>query len=132
MKTTPPLELTAQTKALFAKTPGTYELYAAVETALCNHFEDIHIEVFKTQVSFSAKRGFASVWLPIRRMAHRPQVYIVLSFGLDRPISSPRIIEVVQPYPNRFMHHLLITAPEDLDTEILEWLQAAYTFARSH
>jgi hypothetical protein len=72
------------------------------------------------------------VWLPIRRMKNRPVYYLVLSFGLDQRIESSRIAESVETYKNRWMHHLIIEKPEELNDELMRWIQEAYLFARSH
>jgi len=57
---------------------------------------------------------------------------VVLSFGLDHQIISPRIIEAVETYPNRWTHHLIIEKTSDIDEEVMCWLQQAYMFAQSH
>ena len=36
-----------------------------------------------------------------------------------------------EPYPGRWTHHLLVSTPEELDGQLLAWLQEAYAFAQS-
>ncbi len=111
---------------LFAGHPDTAVLYETVEEAALSLGDDVGIRAGRTQVAFHVKKGFAWAWLPIRRIKGRPEVYLVLSFGLDRKVESPRILETVQPYPGRWMHHLLLERPGDLDAEVLFWLRDAY------
>ncbi len=43
------------------------------------------------------------------RIGKRPEVYIVVTFGLGYRVESPRIDVAVEPYPGRFTHHVLIS-----------------------
>jgi len=115
---------------LFERMPGASLLYEAIEAAVTGSFKNVDIKVCKTQVSFYSNKSFAYVWLPIRKMKNRPDTYIVLSFGLDNKIENPRIVESAQPRPNRYIHHILIEKAEDIDGEIMSWLELAYEFAQ--
>ena len=66
---------------------------------------DTHIRVLKSQITLENRHGFAFVSLP-RRKVGEPSV--VVSIGLPDRISSPRIWMAVEPYPNRWTHHLLL------------------------
>ena len=35
----------------------------------------------------------------------------------------------VEAYPNRWTHHLLLTEPEQVDRELMDWIGEAYRFA---
>ena len=37
------------------------------------------------------------------------------TLGLGRRVEHPRILQAVERYPGRWTHHLLLTAPEDVD-----------------
>ena len=39
-------------------------------------------------------------------------------------MEHPRILQAVEPYPGRWTHHLLLTAPEDVDGLLAAWLAA--------
>ncbi len=119
-------------ESFFSKMPEVIPLYERIEEKILERFEDVSIEIRKTQITFKSKRGFMYVWLPIRRMKNRPVNYLVLSFGLDQRIESSRIAESVETYKNRWMHHLIIEKPEELNDELMRWIQEAYLFARSH
>jgi hypothetical protein len=92
-------------------------------------FENVKIKVQKTQISFSNRYGFAYVSLPFRKMKNRPDVYIILTFGLGYKMNQGRIAESVEPYPGRWTHHVLIQSVDEIDTQIKEWIREAYDFA---
>lgn len=118
-------------EALFSTSPSALPLYqAATEKILA--LPDVAVKIGKSQVSFRSRRSFAWIWLPIRKVKGRPETYIVLSFGLDHQIVSPRIVSAVEPYPNRWTHHVIITASSDLDDEVMSWLTQAHKFASLH
>ena len=104
------------------------------ELALCqtfvrqvlDAFPDTHIRVQKTQVTLENRHGFAFVSLP-RRKVKEPT--IVVTFGLAHRVSSPRIWQSVEPYPNRWTHHVLVSDESQLDDELLDWVKQAAAFA---
>jgi len=112
----------------FAGMPEAGALYAAVKSRILSRFPEASVKVFKSQISFVSGRSFAYTWLPVRKVKNRPEVYIVLTFGLNHRIQSPKIAESVEPRPNRWTHHLIISSPADIDEEVMEWLQQAYEF----
>lgn len=114
--------------ALFGSEPRAIVLYDALEKAIMA-MPSVTRTILKTQVSFGTRRGFAWVWLPIMRVKGRPDVYIVLSFGLGRRLDNPRIEQAVEPYPNRWTHHVIIGDESEIDDELLGWLVQAHEFA---
>ncbi|XUX00288.1 MAG: DUF5655 domain-containing protein [Dehalogenimonas sp.] len=90
----------------------------------------VNVEFMKTQVSFGSKRKFAWVWLPQMWIKKQPEDNIVLTIGLDRKLESPKITEVVQPYPGRWVHHIVIGKEADFDAHVRGWLRLAYEFAQ--
>lgn len=113
----------------FARIPQAIPLYKQLVARISTVYSDVKITVQKTQISFCHKHPFAFVWLPIRKMRNRPDVYIIVSFGLSRRIISPRIVEAVEPYPNRWTHHVILQNPEEVDDELMNWIHEAYEFA---
>lgn len=113
----------------FSADPQVLPLYQELESHL-TIFDDVTRKIQKTQISFSSGKGFAYVWLPIHKVKGRPEHYFVLSISLNRQLKSPRIVEAVEPYPGRWMHHLIIAAQEDYDQELMEWLREAYLFGK--
>lgn len=114
---------------MFEKLPAALPLYEAGEAVILATFPDTRIKVSKTQVSFYNKHLYAALWPPLRRIKGRTGVYIVLTFGLGRREEHPRIVQSVEPYPNRWTHHVLIETPEEFDAQVMEWLREAYDFS---
>ena len=54
-----------------------------------------------------------------------------MTFGLARRLDDPRIAQAVEPYPNRWTHHVLVQTPEEVDETLLRWIDEAYWFAQS-
>ena len=42
---------------------------------------------------------------------------------------QPRIWQAVEPYPNRWTHHVLVSDESQLDGELLGWVKEAAAFA---
>jgi len=113
---------------LFFDRPVSWRLYQAAQREI-EAIGPVEIGVTKTQVSFRTNRQFAWVWLPQLWSNKRPHDSIVLSFSLARRVDHPRIAESVEPYPGRWMHHVIIQDEAELDDEVRAWLEEAYAFA---
>ena len=107
-----------------------FALYAELEKRLLSAHPDVTVKVQKTQITFSDRFGFAWFWLPDRRVKGRPEAKLMVSFGLDHRLDSPRIFVAVEPYPNRWTHHVILSAPQELDPELMDWLEQAYAFGQ--
>jgi hypothetical protein len=81
--------------------------------------------VQKSDIALGTPKHYAYAWLPIREIKGRPPVYIVLTLRLRRRLDSPRFIEIVEAYPGRYAHHLILSDPAQLDQELLVWLRQA-------
>jgi hypothetical protein len=81
-----------------------------------------------TQFAFRRRIGFAWLWRPGPWLGERGAP-AVLSIGLRDHLDSPRWKQVVEPYPGRWMHHLEVRDPAELDAEVAGWLAAAYDAA---
>ena len=91
-------------------------------------FAGAELTVQATQNTFRAGAVFACVSL--RRLRGCPPEGLLVSFGLGRRLSSPRVAQAVEPYPGRWTHHVSISTEEELDAELLGWLREAWDFAR--
>ncbi|MFN8377816.1 MAG: DUF5655 domain-containing protein [Anaerolineae bacterium] len=114
---------------LFAGRPACRELYDAVERFI-QSLGPMDIRVTQTQVAFAVKRQFAWVWMPQLWTRGRPTDSIVVSFALKRRVEHPRIAQSVEPYPGRWMHHVMLEDPAELDDTLLGWLTEAYAVGR--
>ena len=114
----------------FEGKPLELSLYQALTKRMAEVLpDDISVKVQKTQISFYARRLFAAASLPVRRKKDWPRECLVVTIGLARPLSSPRAAVSVEPYPGRWTNHILITRPEEVDGELMEWLREAHNFA---
>jgi hypothetical protein len=60
---------------------------------------------------------------------HPRKASILLNLRTDTPIKSPRIRKAEQVSRSRHHSELLLSAPEDVDAELLTWLAAAHRLA---
>ncbi len=118
--------MTADELLFFDPMPGALGLYDALRAHLLA-LPGVEVKVAKTQITFKARYGFAFVSL--RRMRGCPEVFLILTLGLGRRLSSPRVAVSVEPYPGRWTHHFILSDPGQLDDELLGWVREAYDFA---
>ena len=115
----------------FDKMPAMLPVYARLREQLAAAYPDLGIRVGKSQISFRNRYGFAAAALPWRRVKGWPAEYLLVTFGLARRLDDPRIAQAVEPYPNRWTHHVLVQTPEEVDETLLRWIDEAYWFAQS-
>lgn len=108
-----------------------FDLYRVFAEKLFEQFPDTGMRVQKTQITFTNPKVFACVsFSKVRKAKERPKEYIVITMGLNELIHSPRIDVASEPYPGRWTHHVLIEKQEEIDDELMSWVQAAYHFTR--
>ena len=90
-------------------------LYEAFESNVKKEIPDTRIKVQKTQISFYNRHLFTC--------------YIVITFGLNRRLDSPRIDAATEPYPNRWTHHVLVSDVNEIDDELMQWGGEAAVFS---
>ncbi|MDL2248736.1 DUF5655 domain-containing protein [Tyzzerella sp. OttesenSCG-928-J15] len=122
-------ELNTDILQMFDKKPLTFPIYQEAENIILQAFPDTRIKVSKTQVSYYNKHLYAALWPPMRKIKKVEGTYIVLTFGIGYKVEDERIIESVEPYPNRWTHHVLIFDPAGMDEKIMNWLREAYDFS---
>ena len=115
--------------AFFASLPQMLLLYQTLREKLTAAYPDTQFKVTKTQISFRNRYVFAMASLPWRKVKGWPEEYLLVSFGLAYKKKSPRIVQAVEAYPNRWTHHVLLTCPEQVDDELMDWIGEAYRFA---
>ena len=109
--------------------PTELALYQALERAMAARFPEALVKVQKSQISFYHRHLFAAASLPLRRRKEWPRECLLVTLGLSHRLSSPRIAVAVEPYPNRWTHHVVVAREEEIDGELLDWLAEAYDFA---
>lgn len=102
-------------------------LYQTLRDRLLARYPGVDVRVSKTQISFYNRCLFAMVSLPRGKAAKHGG--LVVSFGLGEEKRSPRIPWATEAYPGRWTHHAPVERPEDVDEELLLWLEEAYRFA---
>ena len=114
----------------FEQMPEALPLYEKFEKEILSRVEDVCIKVQKTQITYTNRHVFACVsFAKVRKAKERPPVYIVITFGLACKKESPRIDIVTEPYPNRWTHHVLVSREEEIDEELLGWVEEAAAFS---
>lgn len=105
-------------------------LYEALEQQVRAQVPDVQVKVQKTQISFYNRHLFACVsFLRVKRKKDLPPAYLVVTVGLARRLDSPRVAAAVEAYPGRWTHHIVVSAPEQIDGELMGWVQEAAAFA---
>lgn len=105
-------------------------LYETLESRLLDEIEDVRIKVQKTQISFYNRHMFACVsFAKVRKKKDLPSPYLVVTVGLNRRLESSRVEIAVQPYPNRWTHHLIVSDKSEIDGELMAWLKEAAAFS---
>lgn len=113
----------------FHERPMEHSLYEVLEARMEEAFPDTTVKVQKSQISFYARHLFAAVSLPVRRKKGWPARCLLVTFGLSHRVDHPRIAVAVEPYPNRWTHHVVVSAPEEIDRQLMDWLREAHDFA---
>ncbi len=107
-------------------------IYEALEAALCERWPGTKKRVQKTQITFFDRHVFACVsFQRVKRKAELPDPYLVLTLGLPYPLESQRAAVKTEPYPGRWMTHLVLGGPEEIDGELLAWIGEAYDFSQA-
>ena len=75
----------------------------------------------KTSIHLNNATAFAGV--ATRKSA------IILTIKSDRDLDSPRIHKSEQTSAKRFHHEVKLTAPAEVDAELIGWLKAAYALS---
>lgn len=117
-------------EGLFSGRPESLHLFQEVRRFI-ESLGPVTVEATKTQVSFGAKRKFAWVWLPQIWIRKQPDISITLTIDLDRCVRHDRMRQVVEPYPGRWTHHIVIHQESDFDEDVRGWLREAYAFAQN-
>ena len=105
-------------------------MYEKLEEQILSRIPAVKIKVAKTQITFANKRGFAFVsFNPCRKAAQRPKVWMTVTFGLGYQKESLRIVVATEPYPNRWTHHVMVESVDEIDEELMNWIQEAAEFS---
>lgn len=124
------LPLDPEEASFFSGHEEALPLYATLMQQAEDVLTEFCIHVQKTQITLLNRHVFACVSpLAVRRKARIPQSSITLTFGLNHPLASARIVAKTEAYPGRWTHHLVICDAAELDSELLAWLHEACELA---
>ena len=101
------------------------ETYRRLMTTV-ERFGPVAVQVKKTSLHLVAGTGgsaFAGV--------HPQKAALLLTIRTATPLAGPRVRTVDQVSKHRFHNDVLLAAPDEVDDELLGWLQAAYALASS-
>lgn len=102
------------------------ELADAVEGLIDPHLGDsARKRVSRTQVSWLRRRGFAILW-SAQRWQGAGAAPVVLTLAFAAPDPSPRWKEVYEVRPGLLNHHLEIRSLDQVDDEVLGWIDRAW------
>lgn len=116
----------------FDKHMDVLPLYEYLETEIKRRAPDTKVKGSKSQITFANKHGYAFVsFNPCRKAALRPATWMTVSFGLAYRKESSRIDVATEPYPNRWTHHVMVGSKDEIDDELLSWIEEAAAFSMS-
>ena len=105
-------------------------LYEALEARILDEIPDVRIKVQKSQISFYNRHLFGCVsFLRVKKKKEMPPCYIVVTVGLARKLESPRVAVATEPYPGRWSHHIVVSALDQIDDQLMDWLKEAAAFS---
>ena len=116
---------------LFFNTHSTaLPLFLALEEKLLDRFPEAQKRVQKTQITYYHRHVFACIsFARVKRKAELTEAWFTLTLGLPFPLDSERVAVKTEVYPGRWTTHFLISTAEEIDAELLDWMQQAYDFA---
>ena len=118
-------------QVVLSSVPVAADLAAEVYDALVGLVDRVGpatLRVSHTQLAFRRRTGFCWLWLPGAHLG-RPLPVVVVSVALAAPDDSPRWKQVVRVSSSRWMHHLEVRSPGELDEEVAGWVARAYDLA---
>jgi hypothetical protein len=108
----------ATVAALFAgKAPTVSATYAALLAALAA-IGPYREEPKQTSIHLAKTTGFAGV--------HPRKGWLILNLRTAQPITSPRVVKREQVSAHRWHNEVKLTTPDEVDAELVGWLQDAY------
>lgn len=121
--------MTQEELLFFNDWPDMLPLYEQMMVGIRKTHPDVTVKVCKTQIGIVGKYVFAAASLPWRRVKGWPERYLLVTFMLREKAASPRIRQAAEPYPGRWTHHVPVAGMEEIDEELMGWLEEAYRFS---
>ena len=120
----------ADTLLFFSGHQDALPIYEYFESRIFSLFPEARKRVQKTQITFYNRHVFACVsFLRVKRKAELPDPYIVVTLGLTYSLESVRAAARSEPYPGRWTTHIVVGSIDEIDDELLGWVDQAYIFS---
>ena len=114
----------------FDAQPAALPLFLTLEEKLFAHFPGAQKRVQKTQITYYHRHVFACVsFARVKRKRELPETWLTLTLGLPYPLESRRVAVKTEVYPGRWTTHMVLGSQEELDEELMGWLEEAYAFS---
>ena len=81
-------------------------------------FGPVRADAVKSSINFAGNYHFAGV--KVLKNALR------LGFSWDSELEDPRIVSSLKIYENSYVHRVKLSAPGDIDAQLLSWLERSY------
>lgn len=122
---------TADELFFFKEKPEELKLYRIFREKLLEAVPEASFRVQKTQITFTCPHVFACVsFLKTRKSAERPRHYITITFGLLRKAEDSIVDIATEPYPGRWTHHVTISEPHEVNSQLMAYIREAAEAAR--
>lgn len=122
--------MNSETVYFFREHIDALPLYEALENRITAEIGNVRIKVQKSQISFYNTHLFSCVsFARLRKKKDCPASYMVVTFGLDHKVASPRIEISTEPYLSRWTHHLMVSHVREIDDELMTWIKEAADFS---
>ncbi len=115
----------------FSANPMEQTFYEVLVRQMDACMPEASVKVQKSQISFYDRHLFAAASIPLRRKKNWPNTCLLVTFGLSHRVEDPRISVAVEPYPNRWTHHVLVSERREIDTQLMDWLVQSWVFAEN-
>lgn len=123
-------EIDTDTLLFFSGHEPALQILAALEEQIFRRFPEAQKRVQKTQITYFHRHVFACLsFARVKRGTELPESWLTLTLGLPYDLPSPRAAAKTEAYPGRWTTHIVLGSPEELDGEVLGWLEEAYAFS---
>ncbi len=114
---------------LFGKHLGALPIYRELERRIMEKFPKTNIVVYSDQIAFRYNRNFTLVSFMNLSKAKNLSNFITVTFQLERPYQDKRILMVSRDRARIWSHHVILTSPQEVDGELMDWVEKAYDYA---
>lgn len=109
--------------------PQVLGLYVAFLARVLAAYPDTTRTVMKTAVALAGGFRFAYAGAPLHRMKGWPKACLVVTLMHDTRLESPHVVRAVEPYPNRWTHHIMLADADAMDGDLMRLVAMSYEFA---